>query len=336
MGIENRQSTHRNHGFQLTLSDIEADTSQDQAEEAEPAKVKKTRKRKECTEEEKAEKKKAFLERNRVAAKKCRQKRKKQQDHASEKVMRLGQMNTSMKVDVLNMKALIDDLTRQCQGIVKYRPEVDDELSAIKAGHPLKPPAFAWHHEHGLLPISEMPPGYQPPVVEDPFLQLLNDADFEDDAEEADSPAAAEMPQTIRADSVASCVSQQPAKTTRKRKAKAKQPERLDTSFGQNDMHNSNSSTPLTGTSDSQNSGRDSGVGNITPMTANMESPAFLDEGIPYSPGPLKDMPLSDIDPMLLEPSLNLNFFDPTMESQSSFLDSNDFADMYMFDGPAF
>lgn len=238
----------------IVISDF---STQPQAEEyqsievAKP-KAKRTRKKKVTTDEEAKIKQSAFLERNRIAAKKCRAKRKIQQDNISERVLVMGHINSSLKQSFAEWQAIRDDLLAEVKAI-KDIPGLQDEIMAIQTHQATREPAFFWHHEQGLLPIAEMPEGYQLPVLEDPFFEQLD----------APSPSPSIASSTI----------------SRKRKgsrAPETQPKRINNNFEQDADMNSSGSSPMTkndspmthtssmtSISDNNQVGEDSGMGNL-------------------------------------------------------------------------
>lgn len=262
-----------------------------QAEEDQPKpKTKRTRKRKVVSMEEQVQKQEAFLERNRLAAKKCRAKRKVQQDGTSERVRNLSRANTDLKNLLVVLQAAKDDCMQQVQAI-RSLPGVEDELKAIEAGNPIRDPAFFWH-ESGLLPISEMPIDYQLPVLHpDPNFTLEDYAEF--------GPPEAEMTRDGSEES-----EQQFTGPPQKRRAVATKPEPIDTTVNMKTENSSSTSTPLTGVSDSQNSAKDSGI-DVSPQTPKLDFP-----GNPHENGYLNAQYSDEaIDPNLFD-SLDFSRYD--------------------------
>lgn len=122
-------------------------------------KPRKTRKRKVVSKEEQENKKKAFLARNREAARKCRVKKKDAHEELQETCRTVARNNAQFKADIEELRAMKEALLAELSQF-RQIPGMIDEIKAIQKGNSSRPPMFEFIDNVRIVPAMTSASGF--------------------------------------------------------------------------------------------------------------------------------------------------------------------------------
>jgi hypothetical protein len=247
------------------------------------AKIRRTRKRKTVSEEEKEKKKRAFLARNREAARKCRIKKKSAHEDLQETHRTVMRQNARLLAELAVLQAMKDEIKLE---LMAYRgiAGVADEMAMIEdpSRQIQRPQMFRFDDSLHLVSIS----GGVSNSISHQMSRSNSDASNTSRQPARISPTALNSHPMSRASSNASDYFQQQFNISQMDISPIIPISRNgsiapgSTEHYLPHHHDSASSTPSMARSGSQGSGRDSGVENITPTTPQGYDPNLPDEKV--------------------------------------------------------